>query len=152
MKEVGHLQAQIQTLGQNMENQHAFLKQVEQHLQALDKNYDNHQVFLKQVEQHLTARVNTPRRSDSGMSLAEAATPPVPAIPPVSVAEPPAQSAVRSFRLVKRARLRCPMIEKPTNGSSLVLRRGISIVPGRDLRSSWFNIPIPILPPMPGSG
>ena len=93
VKEVGHLQAQIQTLGQNMENQHAFLKQVEQHLQALDKNYDNHQVFLKQVEQHLTARVNTPQRSDSGMSLAEAATPPVPAIPPVSVAEPPAQSA-----------------------------------------------------------
>ena len=92
-KEVAHLQAQIQTLGQNMENQHAFLKQVEQHLHALDKNYDNHQVFLKQVEQHLTARVNTPQRSDSGMSLAEAATPPVPAIPPVSVAEPPTQSA-----------------------------------------------------------
>lgn len=92
-KEVAHLQSQIQTLGQNMESQHAFLKQVEQHLQALDKNYDNHQVFLKQVEQHLTTRVNTPQRSDSGMSLAEAATPPAPAIPPVSVAEPPAQSA-----------------------------------------------------------
>ncbi len=92
-KEVAHLQLQIQTLGQNMENQHAFLKQVEQHLHALDKNYDNHQVFLKQVEQHMTARVNTPQRSDSGMSLAEAATPPVPAIPPVSVAELPAQSA-----------------------------------------------------------
>ena len=26
VKEVGHLQAQIQTLGQNMENQHAFLE------------------------------------------------------------------------------------------------------------------------------
>ncbi len=93
VKEVAHLQTQIQTLGQNMENQHTFLKQVEQHLHALDKNYDNHQVFLKQVEQHLTARVNTPQRSDSGISLAEAATPPVPAIPPVSVTEPPAQSA-----------------------------------------------------------
>ena len=76
-KEMSHIQGQIQTFDKNMENQHAFLKQVEQHLQSLDKNaenqhtflkqveqhlqsldknYENHQVFLKQVEQHLAAR------------------------------------------------------------------------------------------------
>ena len=34
-RELGHVQAQIQTLDKNLENQHAFLKQVEQHLSAL---------------------------------------------------------------------------------------------------------------------
>lgn len=64
----------LQTLDKNYENQYTFLKQVEQHLQSLDKNYENHQVFLKQVEQHLNARPVS--RSESGVALAEAATPP----------------------------------------------------------------------------
>ena len=34
-RELTHVQAQIQTLDKNLENQHAFLKQVEQHLSAL---------------------------------------------------------------------------------------------------------------------
>ncbi len=34
-RELAHVQAQIQTLDKNLENQHAFLKQVEQHLSAL---------------------------------------------------------------------------------------------------------------------
>lgn len=34
-RELSHVQAQIQTLDKNLENQHAFLKQVEQHLSAL---------------------------------------------------------------------------------------------------------------------
>ena len=108
-KDLSHMQAQIQTFDKNMENQHnflkqveqhlqsldknsenqhTFLKQVEQHLQSLDKNYENHHVFLKQVEQHLAARPASVQRSESGVALAEAATPPAPSIPPVSVVEP----------------------------------------------------------------
>ena len=110
-KEMVHVQAQIQTIDKNVENQHGFLKQVEQHLQALDKNYEsqhtflkqveqhlqsldknyeNHQVFLKQVEQHLNARPVS--RSESGVALAEAATPP-PAMSSVPTAEPAHHSA-----------------------------------------------------------
>ncbi|MGZ9274680.1 MAG: tol-pal system protein YbgF [Nitrospira sp.] len=37
-RELAHVQAQIQTLDKNLENQHAFLKQVEQHLSALRVN------------------------------------------------------------------------------------------------------------------
>lgn len=37
-RELSHVQAQIQTLDKNLENQHAFLKQVEQHLSALRAN------------------------------------------------------------------------------------------------------------------
>jgi tol-pal system protein YbgF len=113
-KDVSHMHAQMQTFDKNMENQHnflkqveqhlqsldknaenqhTFLKQVEQHLQSLDKNYENHQVFLKQVEQHLAARPASVQRSESGVALAEAATPPAPSVPPVSVVEPVHQSA-----------------------------------------------------------
>lgn len=108
-KEMSHVQAQVQTLDKNMENQHGFLKQVEQHLQTLDKNYENqhgflkqveqhlqslgknyenHQVYLKQVEQHLASRPGSRQRSDLGVALAEAATPPAPAMPSVSATEP----------------------------------------------------------------
>ena len=80
----------LQTLDKNYENQHSFLKQVEQHLQSLDKNYENHQVFLKQVEQHLNARPVS--RSESGVALAEAATPP-PAMSSVPAMEPAQHSA-----------------------------------------------------------
>ncbi len=82
----------LQSLDKNAENQHAFLKQVEQHLQSLDKNYENHHVFLKQIEQHLAARPASIQRSESGVALAEAATPPVPSVPPVSAVEPAHQS------------------------------------------------------------
>jgi len=37
-RELTHVQAQIQTLDKNLENQHAFLKQVEQHLSTLRAN------------------------------------------------------------------------------------------------------------------
>ncbi|MBI4000519.1 MAG: tol-pal system protein YbgF [Nitrospira defluvii] len=37
-RELAHVQAQIQTLDKNLDNQHAFLKQVEQHLSALRAN------------------------------------------------------------------------------------------------------------------
>ncbi|MCE3222119.1 MAG: putative Tol-Pal system protein YbgF (modular protein) [Nitrospira sp.] len=37
-RELAHVQAQIQTLDKNLENQHTFLKQVEQHLSALRAN------------------------------------------------------------------------------------------------------------------
>ena len=37
-RELTHVQAQIQTIDKNLENQHAFLKQVEQHLVALRTN------------------------------------------------------------------------------------------------------------------
>jgi len=37
-RELTHVQAQIQTLDKNLENQHAFLKQVEQHLSSLRAN------------------------------------------------------------------------------------------------------------------
>jgi tol-pal system protein YbgF len=74
----------LQSLDKNAENQQLFLKQVEQHLQSLDKNYENHQVFLKQVEQHLNARPVS--RSESGVALAEAATPP-PAMSSVPASE-----------------------------------------------------------------
>ena len=37
-RELAHVQAQIQTLDKNLENQHAFLKQVEQHLSTLRVN------------------------------------------------------------------------------------------------------------------
>ncbi len=37
-RELAHVQAQIQTLDKNLENQHAFLKQVEQHLAMLRAN------------------------------------------------------------------------------------------------------------------
>ena len=114
-KEMAHVQAQIQTIDKNMENQHTFLKQVEQHLQSLDKNsenqqtflkqveqhlqsldknYEHHQVFLKQVEQHLAAR-SVSARSDSGVAVAEAATPP-PAMPSAPALEPAHHSGASS--------------------------------------------------------
>ena len=66
----------LQALDKNYEQHQAYLKQVEQHLQSLDKNYENHQVFLKQVEQHLAHRTTSGPRSDGGVAVAEAATPP----------------------------------------------------------------------------
>jgi tol-pal system protein YbgF len=112
-KEMAHVQGQIQAMDKNLENQHtflkqveqhlqsldkasehhqAFLKQVEQHLQSLDKNYENHQVFLKQVEQHLARRTASAGRSESGVAVAEAATPP-PAMSSVPAPEPVQQPA-----------------------------------------------------------
>jgi tol-pal system protein YbgF len=76
----------LQSLDKNNENYQIYLKQVEQHLQSLDKNYENHQVFLKQVEQHLASRPASSQRA--GVALAEAATPPAPAMPSVSATEP----------------------------------------------------------------
>jgi tol-pal system protein YbgF len=87
-RQVSQVQSQIQTLDKNLENQHAFLKQVEQHLAAqresasqmqaqivsLDKNLDNQHTFLKQVEQHLsTQRTAVMQRTEPAPTVADAA-------------------------------------------------------------------------------
>ncbi|MBA3752870.1 MAG: tol-pal system protein YbgF [Nitrospira sp.] len=53
-RELAHMRAQIQTLDKNLENQHAFLKQVEQHLATL--------------------RANTLQRSEQASAVAEMAS------------------------------------------------------------------------------
>ena len=65
-RELTHVQAQIQTLDKNLENQHAFLKQVEQHLSAL--------------------RTNASQRTESAPAIAEAA--PLPQAAPAPVPAP----------------------------------------------------------------
>ena len=81
-RELTHVQAQIQTLDKNLENQHAFLKQVEQHLSAL--------------------RTNASQRTESAPAIAEAAPLPQAAPAPVPAPEvapapmPSAGSASRS--------------------------------------------------------
>ena len=65
-RELTHVQAQIQTIDKNLENQHAFLKQVEQHLVAL--------------------RTNAAQRAEQPPVVAEAA--PLPQAAPVPVPSP----------------------------------------------------------------
>lgn len=70
-RELMHVQAQIQTLDKNLENQHAFLKQVEQHLSAL--------------------RASAAQRSEPAPAVAEAT--PLPQAVPAPVPSPaPAQA------------------------------------------------------------
>jgi TolA-binding protein len=70
-RELAHMRAQIQTLDKNLENQHAFLKQVEQHL--------------------VTLRANTLQRSEQASAVAEMAplaqtqSMPAPDAPPAPV-------------------------------------------------------------------
>ena len=73
-RELTHVQAQIQTLDKNLENQHAFLKQVEQHLVAL--------------------RANATQRSEPAPAVAEAA--PLPQAIPAPV-PPPAPAQTQDF-------------------------------------------------------
>ena len=73
-RELTHVQAQIQTLDKNLENQHAFLKQVEQHLVAL--------------------RANATQRSEPAPAVAEAAPLPQPIPAPVP---PPAPAQTQDF-------------------------------------------------------
>ena len=83
-RELGHVQAQIQTLDKNLENQHAFLKQVEQHLSAL--------------------RVSASQRAEQAPAVAELAPlaqsqampPPEPVSPPTSSPVPSSGSMSRS--------------------------------------------------------
>ena len=71
-RELTHVQAQIQTIDKNLENQHAFLKQVEQHLSAL--------------------RTSAVQRAEQAPAVAEAA--PLPQAAPVAAPSPsPAPAA-----------------------------------------------------------
>ena len=83
-RELGHVQAQIQTLDKNLENQHAFLKQVEQHLSAL--------------------RVSASQRAEQAPAVAEVA--PLAqsqAMPPPEAVSPPTSSAVPSSGSMSRS-------------------------------------------------
>ena len=123
---LSHVQSQIATLDRNLENQHAFLKQVEQHLTAqretasqmqsqiltLDKNLENQHAFLKQVEQHLASqRVGSAQRNETAPTVAEVAplpqaqTAPVPDLPTA-----PAHASTAASTQVARA--------EPRNGST----------------------------------
>ncbi len=87
-RELTHVQAQIQTLDKNLENQHAFLKQVEQHLSAL--------------------RASAAQRTEPAPAIAEAAPLPqaVPAPAPVpapEVAPSPMPSAGAASRSESRS-------------------------------------------------
>lgn len=70
-RELTHVQAQIQTLDKNLENQHAFLKQVEQHLASL--------------------RASAAQRTEPAPAIAEAAP-----LPQAAPAPAPAQAPVPS--------------------------------------------------------
>ena len=83
-RELGHVQAQIQTLDKNLENQHAFLKQVEQHLSAL--------------------RVSASQRAEQAPAVAEVA--PLAqsqAMPPPEAVSPPTSSPVPSSGSMSRS-------------------------------------------------
>ncbi|HVG01897.1 MAG TPA: tol-pal system protein YbgF [Nitrospira sp.] len=68
-RELAHVQSQIQTLDKNLENQHAFLKQVEQHLSALRNNAS------QRTEQASTVSEVAPLAHTQAMPAQEA-TPP----------------------------------------------------------------------------
>jgi len=83
-RELGHVQSQIQTLDKNLENQHAFLKQVEQHLSAL--------------------RVSASQRAEQAPAVAEVA--PLAqsqAMPPPEAVSPPTSSPVPSSGSMSRS-------------------------------------------------
>ena len=61
-RELTHVQAQIQTIDKNLENQHAFLKQVEQHLTALRTS------AAQRIEQAPVVAEATPSTSGPGSS------------------------------------------------------------------------------------
>jgi len=69
-RELAHVQAQIQTLDKNLENQHAFLKQVEQHLSALRTNAS------QRAEQASTVSEVTPLAQTQAMPTQDAVPPP----------------------------------------------------------------------------
>ncbi len=68
-RELSHVQAQIQTLDRNLDNQHAFLKQVEEHLSALRVSAS------QRAEQAATAAEVAPLVQTQAMPLPEAAPP-----------------------------------------------------------------------------
>lgn len=83
-RELSHVQAQIQTLDKNLENQHAFLKQVEQHLSAL--------------------RVSASQRAEQAPAVTEVA--PLAqsqAMPPPEAVSPPTSSPVPSSGSMSRS-------------------------------------------------
>jgi tol-pal system protein YbgF len=69
-RELAHVQTQIQTLDKNLENQHAFLKQVEQHLAALRT------MASQRTEQASTVSEVTPLAQTQAMPTHEASPPP----------------------------------------------------------------------------
>jgi tol-pal system protein YbgF len=71
-RELAHVQAQIQTLDKNLENQHTFLKQVEQHLSALRASAS------QRAEQASTVAEVTPLAQTHAMPVPEAAPSPIP--------------------------------------------------------------------------
>lgn len=75
-RELTHVQAQIQTLDKNLENQHAFLKQVEQHLSAL--------------------RASASQRTEPAPAVADATPLPQAAPAPASEVTPPPMPSVGS--------------------------------------------------------
>ena len=75
-RELTHVQAQIQTIDKNLENQHAFLKQVEQHLSAL--------------------RASASQRTEAVPAVADATPLPQAAPAPASEVTPPPMPSVGS--------------------------------------------------------
>jgi len=71
-RDLTHVQAQIQTLDKNLENQHAFLKQVEQHLSALRASAS------QRAEQASTVAEVTPLPQTHAMPVPEVAPSPIP--------------------------------------------------------------------------
>lgn len=82
-RELTHVQAQIQTLDKNLENQHAFLKQVEQHLSVL--------------------RASASQRTEQAPAVAEVAPLPQTQAMPSPEAVPPPSSAVPSNGSIARS-------------------------------------------------
>lgn len=72
VRELTHVQAQIQTLDKNLENQHAFLKQVEQHLSALRASAS------QRAEQASTVAEVPPLPQTHAMPVPEVAPSPIP--------------------------------------------------------------------------
>ena len=74
-RELSHVQAQIQTLDKNLENQHAFLKQVEQHLSALRVSAS------QRAEQAPAVTEVAPLAQSQAMPPPEAVSPPTSSVP-----------------------------------------------------------------------
>jgi len=91
-RHLAHVQSQILTLDKNLENQHSFLKQVEQHLAA--------------------QRANVAQRTETAPTVAEVAplppTPPAPVPPPAPAVES-TPSPVASNNLIARSEPRGPV-------------------------------------------
>ena len=77
-RELSHVQGQIQTLDKNLENQHAFLKQVEQHLSVLRASAS------QRAEQAPAVAEVTPLAQTQAMPLPDAVPPSAPSSVPSS--------------------------------------------------------------------